>query len=602
MSQADELLNGLSEEEISEYSVQNVEEGHIIIDPITRTITVPEQLKKIAVQYDHNVETVTFDCPRYWDGNDLSKMTIYVNYAIKNNTINSSYIVTNMCVDEEDSSLLHFDWTISRNVTTSAGQISFLVCAKQVDDEGNETRHWNSEINSDMYISAGLEGSESIEEEYPDVLTNFDNRITDNADKIAELEVHITNEVTDLDNKFSSVITERTSENILDPKLVSCDDWYYSTTDGETIISKPGNVLFNTVEKIKLPKTTSKVYVSLDTTATPTTYGVIIYSYDDNGFLGMFAKTIEKNISIPVDVCAGATHIRLYCNESRDPNIRFCITLDPVTEFKEYGKNIYIDANKIFGLENRDLPFTGKTIVNFGDSIYGGKRPPYDISTALANITGATVHNCGFGGCRMAQHDTSANWDAFSMYRIAYAIANNDFTLQDNALSQATDLPSYFAETVTLLKSLDFANVDIITIGYGINDHSKENALDSDENPKDVTTFAGALRYSIETILSAFPNLKIFICGQTYRAWLNSDHTLNEDSDTKLNEVGVKLTEFVAKTEEVSKEYHLKFIDNYYSLGINKFNRSHWFPATDGVHHNTLGAELIANHIASELF
>jgi lysophospholipase L1-like esterase len=46
----------------------------------------------------------------------------------------------------------------------------------------------------------------------------------------------------------------------------------------------------------------------------------------------------------------------------------------------------------------------------------------------------------------------------------------------------------------------------------------------------------------------------------------------------------------------------LKFIDNYYDLGINKFNRLHWFPATDGVHHNVLGAELIAAHIASELF
>ena len=56
----------------------NLEE-HIKIG-LDRHITVPESLKRIAVQYDHNVETVTFDCPRYWDGHDMSKMTVYINY------------------------------------------------------------------------------------------------------------------------------------------------------------------------------------------------------------------------------------------------------------------------------------------------------------------------------------------------------------------------------------------------------------------------------------------------------------------------------------------------------------------------------------------
>ena len=49
----------------------SISEPHIVIDS-HRAITVPEQLKRIAVQFDHNFETVTFDCPRYWDGHDLS--------------------------------------------------------------------------------------------------------------------------------------------------------------------------------------------------------------------------------------------------------------------------------------------------------------------------------------------------------------------------------------------------------------------------------------------------------------------------------------------------------------------------------------------------
>ena len=44
------------------------------------------------------------------------------------------------------------------------------------------------------------------------------------------------------------------------------------------------------------------------------------------------------------------------------------------------------------------------------------------------------------------------------------------------------------------------------------------------------------------------------------------------------------------------------FIDNYYELCINKFNRGYYFPTTDGTHHNVLGAKLMAEHIASKLF
>ena len=242
-----------------------------------------------------------------------------------------------------------------------------------------------------------------------------------------------------------------------------------------------------------------------------------------------------------------------------------------------------------------------KVIVNFGDSIFGNKRPPNDISTEIANITGATVYNLGFGGCRMSQHNS--NWDAFSMYRIANAIATNDFSIQDAVdVSSVSGMPSYFIETRTLLESINFNDVDIITIAYGTNDFTANVNLDSDSNIYDITTFAGALRHSIEKLLGKYPHLKIFVCGQTYRFWMDSEGVFTDDSDTRTNSNGAKLTDFVAKTKDVSKDYHLKFIDNYYELGINKYNRSHWFPSNDGTHHNPLGGKLIAEHMANELY
>ena len=246
-------------------------------------------------------------------------------------------------------------------------------------------------------------------------------------------------------------------------------------------------------------------------------------------------------------------------------------------------------------------PLNDKVIVNFGDSIFGNKRTPDDISTQLAEITGATVYNCGFGGCRMSAHNT--NWDAFSMYRLAEAIATGDFSVQDAVdVSSVSEMPSYFIETRNLLKSIKWNDVDIITIAYGTNDFTAGVDIDSETNIYDTTTFAGALRYSIEKLLGTYPHLKIFVCGQTYRFWMDSSNVFIDDSDTRTNTNGVKLTDFVQKTKDVSNEYHLKFIDNYYDLGINKHNRSHWFPSNDGTHHNPLGGKLMAEHMANELY
>jgi lysophospholipase L1-like esterase len=279
----------------------------------------------------------------------------------------------------------------------------------------------------------------------------------------------------------------------------------------------------------------------------------------------------------------------------------WCISFEELDDFTPYGTVAKIKESALPEDASRDLPFAGKTIVNFGDSIFGNKRPPNDISTKLAELTGATVHNCGFGGCRMSTH-TLPNYAPFSMFALADAIVSRDFSTQETAVV-ATDgelVPSYFANTLALLKSIDFAEVDIITIAYGTNDFTASKALDNEDNKIDTNTFAGAMRYSIEKLLETYPHLQIFSCGQTYRFWMDAEGVFVEDSDTKAYN-GSTLHDFVAKTKEVAEEYHLPFIDNY-NIGMNKFNRSVYFPATDGTHPNVTGNELIARHIAKELF
>lgn len=169
MSLAESMLNSIDE---------TTTEGHIIIGN-DRYITVPDELKRLAVQYDHNIETVTFDCPRYWDGIDMSGMHVYINY-LRSDRETGAYQADSVSIDGNDSSIMHFDWIISKNVTMAIGKVAFLVCIKKVDSNGNEVNHWNSELYKECYVSEGLEyDGETLQELYPDILEKWYKELTD---------------------------------------------------------------------------------------------------------------------------------------------------------------------------------------------------------------------------------------------------------------------------------------------------------------------------------------------------------------------------------------------------------------------------------------
>ena len=166
MSQAEELLRGLNGDEAAAYTVRSVAEPHIVIGT-DRVIRVPDELKRLAVQFDHNIETVTFDCPRFWDEHDMSTMKIYINYRTYDKRL-GSYPARNVTVDGD---IMHFDWTISGHVSKVQGNLAFLVCIRKTDDEGNEANHWNSELCTNCYISEGLETTETVLSENSDTIT-----------------------------------------------------------------------------------------------------------------------------------------------------------------------------------------------------------------------------------------------------------------------------------------------------------------------------------------------------------------------------------------------------------------------------------------------
>ena len=184
-------------------------EDCLIIDE-QRFITVPESMRKLGVQFDHNAEIVPFVCPRYWDGTDMLNMAVYINYICADKTMGSC-AARNVRADDTDNNLMRFDWVVNNHITSKKGKITFLVCIKQTNSDGSLSYHWNSELNSDMHISEGLECEEDIIEKYPDI-------ITDLLAKMNTIEIGFSNNNTKFNqleetvNGYSAQIDQATSE------------------------------------------------------------------------------------------------------------------------------------------------------------------------------------------------------------------------------------------------------------------------------------------------------------------------------------------------------------------------------------------------------
>ena len=270
------------------------------------------------------------------------------------------------------------------------------------------------------------------------------------------------------------------------------------------------------------------------------------------------------------------------------------------TGIKASGKETNVEITK-------EKPLAGKTIVCFGDSITGaGTGTGKDISSYLAEFTGATVYNVGFGGCRMTTY-LPKSWDAFSMYRLAEAVNTGDFSYQAESFaknqaeiaadSNATRFPAYFKDHYEKLTNIDFNEVDIITIAYGTNDLTGGRLRPNDDFTR---SFHASTGYSIEKILEAYPHISIYLCTPIYRSWTLDNGEFIDSSEREY--YGFKLTDYVQAIKEVGAEYNIPVIDLYYELGINRQNYKSYFPETDGTHPDENGRRLMAKKMADEMF
>lgn len=330
---------------------------------------------------------------------------------------------------------------------------------------------------------------------------------------------------------------------------------------------------------------------------------------------GVYIKTVGytpmQTALGSVGVPSNAVSFVAYCNDASGLGIdmsNFCLSYTAKTYEEFISKRILKeDATNIEIIDKRideklstasgtstSNKLLGKTLVCFGDSLIGNYNPPTDIPTHIANLTGMTVYNQGYGGSRAVSHSTV--YDPFSFYRLVDAIVSGDFSTQEAQLNNG--VPAYYADRIAQLKTIDFNTVDFIIFNHGTNDWSNTGLpLDEGGIEKPATSFGAAIRYCIDKLLTAYPHLKILPVTPIWRARIVNGDGL--ETDNNANTVGIYLWQYAEKTMEVAKEFHLPSLDAYYTTGINTKNAHIYLE--DGLHLNETGRELLANKIAQKI-
>lgn len=166
MQTTEELLAQMEAEAQSETPV-------CIIDPDTRTITVPPEYQLFGVENDKRVERLYFQCPKIvGDNQDLSQdYQLFVNYQNANGDPDA-YKIEDMQVDGDN---ITFSWLLEENVTKYRGDIQFAFGAIKPGDEAEDPdkNRWNTTINADCTCLVGLKCTQQVAESNPDALAQI---------------------------------------------------------------------------------------------------------------------------------------------------------------------------------------------------------------------------------------------------------------------------------------------------------------------------------------------------------------------------------------------------------------------------------------------
>lgn len=232
-------------------------------------------------------------------------------------------------------------------------------------------------------------------------------------------------------------------------------------------------------------------------------------------------------------------------------------------------------------------------VIYFGDSIVAGKQNEANIADMLTAKSGLTVYNGAFGGLTVSlsvDADYISNpYTMVTMARLSESVRNRNFTLTSLASRRASERQVlYWGEKASGFKNIDLKQVKYVIIEQGANDYLSGVLLDNSENHYDISTFGGALRYSIRNIKKGIPDANIIVESPIYTS-LDYANYGGEDNTS--------IVEYVELEKEIADEMGVYFFNAYELSGINEQNAQDYL--SDGLHPNMAGADKLSDALVA---
>jgi len=236
------------------------------------------------------------------------------------------------------------------------------------------------------------------------------------------------------------------------------------------------------------------------------------------------------------------------------------------------------------------------TVVCLGNAPFADDRNEANNLAALIEKElgeNAKVYNCSVTDSYMTALYPTFTWehpyDAFSFYWLSTVVAVDNDALIDNALASLEEVPADLQESMELLKSIDFEQVDVIAVMYDGSDYLAGRRTINEENPTDIQYFTGALAAGIQLIQQVYPHIRIMVMSPTYAYALDEN---GEYASSDIIDYGMgSLATYAILQSDTCYENSVSFVDNIYA-SVNANNASEYLE--DYIHLNEAGRKLIA--------
>lgn len=188
MSQAEALLNSITETGIGHTHVVPDSDAHFIVDPYTREIINMSVNKTVLMRGDHNSERFTFELSRYVDGHDMSLCNrVIVHFDNVGATIEEIHsdvaYMTDLRINPDNPETVISSWLIRREATQIVGILSFSLQYQCVED-GEVTYEWNTDSYDEIEIRKSKNNSEAAVINYTNVLEQWRSQIFGAGDSV----------------------------------------------------------------------------------------------------------------------------------------------------------------------------------------------------------------------------------------------------------------------------------------------------------------------------------------------------------------------------------------------------------------------------------